>query len=363
MVDTKTWKLSEIRALFRELTGRPSTAQITDVDVNKEINDYYVNHFPSDAKVDRFDIFITQAMSATDDGIYSIASDIDRLDDPVTINGRQIELFRDRELFFGTHDYYHRGHFLHGGNFTVTSSHLGIQFKDEQFITDPNLAIGTGDTAKVKHGAFDYRIQEKSYSKATSEVALTGDAIPAGLYGAWSLKIDTDGDITVAAANDNGTGYATPRIALDALNTSDSDSAYMGYVTVTKSDGAFTPATTFLSADNVTATFTDGKFENRGEPLAALLYGGNLYVKPKPNDIYEFEALSIGDRPTAFADDDAVPGDAKWGPFLAAAPAVILLERNGEDATNAKSAAARYLSSIRSDKIKRLLGQVVQRSF
>lgn len=361
MSDVKIWKLSEIRELFRELTGRPSTEQITDVNANKEINDYYVNHFPDDARVNEFDVFFTQALSATDSGIYSLGSNIDRLDDPVTINGRQIILCRDRELFFGIHDHHHHHHFLHFTGQRTSIHHA--QFEDEQFITEPGLAIGTSNPARVKHDAFDYEIQQKSYSKATSEVALTGDAVPAGLYGAWSLKIDTDGDITVAAAGDNGTGYATPRIALDALGSSDSDSAYMGYVTVTKSDGAFTPDTTLLSAANVTDTYTDGKFENRAEPIEVLLYGDNLYVKPKANDIYQLKALSIADRPTAFADDDAVPGDAKWGPFLAAAPAVIFLERNGEDATNAKSAAVRYLSSIRSDKIKRLLGRVVQRSF
>lgn len=360
MADVKTWKLSEIRTLFRELTGRPSTEQISDVNANKEVNDYYVNHFPSDAKVDEFDVFFTQALSATDSGIYALGSNIDRLDDPVTINGRQIILSRDREIFFGMHDHHHHHHFAHFTGQRTSFHHF--QFKDEQFITDPGLAIGTSDTTKVKHDAFDYEIQEKSYSKATSEVALTGSAIPSGKYGAWSLRIDTDGTITVAAASDNATGYDTPRIALDDLTSSDSTSAYMGYVTVTKSDGAFTPATTSLSASNVTATFTDGKFENRAEPIEALLYGDNLYVKPKANDIYELEALSIGDRPTAFANDDAVPDDAKWGPFLAAAPAVIFLERNGEDATNAKSAAVRYLSSIRSDKTKRLLGLVVQRS-
>lgn len=366
MPDVKTWKLSEQRDLWRELTGRPSTNQISDANVNKEINDYYVNHFPSDAKVDEFDIFITQALSATDNGIYALDSGIDRLDDPVTINGRQIAFFRDRELFFGTHDHHHHhghGHFLHG-NFSVTSSHFGGQFKDEQFITDPGLAIGTSNAARVKHDAFDYRIDDFSYSKATSEVALTGDAIPAGLHGAWSLKVDVDGTITVAAADDNATGYATPRLALDALDSSDSASAYMGYVTVTKSDGAFTPDITLLSAANVTDTFTDGKFENRGEPLAILLYGGNLYAKPKPNDIYELEALSIADRPTAFADDDAIPDDAKWGPVIASMSALLFLERNGEDAIASQVAvvAKKYMSSIRSDKIKRLLGQVVQRS-
>ena len=361
MADVKIWTLSEMRDLFREITGRRSTAQLSDANVNKELNDYYVHHFPGDAKVDEFNVFYTQALSATDSGIYPVAQNIDRLDDPVTINGKEIVLYRDRELFFGGHDrHHHHSHFhFHG----VRTTFLHNQFKDEQFITDPNLVIGASDTAKVKHDAFDYRIQEKSYSKATSEVTLTGSAIPSGLYGAWSLKIDTDGDITVAAASDNVTGYATPRIALDALSSSDSDSAYMGYVTVTKSDGAFTPGTTALDDSNVTDTFTDGKFENRGEPISALLFGQNLYVSPKPNDIYEFEALSISDRPTAFANDAAVPDDPKWGPFIAAAAAVIFLTRKGEDAAGPTVIVDKYLKSISSDQIKRLIGQVVQRSF
>lgn len=354
MADTKTWTLAEIRALWRELTGRPSTGQISDVNVNKEINDYYVNHFSHDAGVDEFNVFYTQALSATDSGIYSIAQNIDRFDDPVTINGREIILCRDREIFFGTHDHYH---------YRGTRTHLHGQYKDEQFITDPNLAIGTSNTARVKHDAFDFEVQGKSYSKATSEVALTGSAVPLGLYGAWSLRVDTDGDITVTAAGANGTGYATPRIALDALTTADAESAYMGYVTVTKSDGAFTPDTTLLGAANVTATYTDGKFENRAEPTMALLFGQNLYLRPKPNDIYEFEALSIADRPTAFADDTAVPDDAKWGPVIAAKSASRYLKRFGEDSTSAGSRIADDMPSVRSDKIKRLLGQVIQRRF
>ena len=362
MADEFTWKLSEIRTLWRELTGRKATSQISDVNVNKEINDYYVNHFPHDAGVDEFDVFFSQALSATDSGVYSLASNITRLDDPITINGREIVLYRDRELFFGTHEYPRS--FLHG-HFHGARTHLHGQYKDEQFITDPTLAIGASDTTKVKHSDFDYEIQSKSYSKSSSEVALTGSAIPAGLYGAWSLKIDTDGTITVTAAGDNATGYATPRIALDALGTADADSAYMGYVTVTKSDGAFTPGTTALNTANVTDTYTDGKFENRGEPTAALLYGSNLYVRPKSNDIFELEALSISDRPIAFADDDAVPDDAKWGPVIASMSALLFVKRKGEDeiARNIGVVSEKYMSSVRSDKIERLLGTVVQRSF
>ena len=354
------WTGAEIITRWREDTGRTQTTDISDSDVLDLINDYYVNQFPSDAEVDEFNIFFTQALSATDTGVYSLSQDVDRLDDPITINGREIVLYRDRELFFSTHDHHH---FLHR-RFSGARTTLTGQFMDEQFITDPGLAIGVGDTAKVLHAAFDYEIQSKSYSKATSEVSLTGNAVPAGKFGAWSLRVATDGTVTVTAAGSNGTGHLTPRIALDALGTSDGSTAYMGYVTVMKSDGVFTPDTTDLDAANVTATFTDGQFENRGEPTAALLYGQDLYVRPKANDIYQLKALQIADRPTALALDTA-PADLKHGPAIARGAAIAYLEPRGGQARIADLAltTTRMFDSIRGDKIKRLLGQEIQRQF
>ncbi len=360
-----TWNIAELITRFREDTGRSQTTDISDNDVTDLINDYYVNYFPSDAKVDEFDTFFTQALSAVDDGVYAIDSTVDRLDDPITINGRQIEFFRDRELFFGSGNYrYH--HFLRS-NFSGsrTSIYPYWQFVDEQFITAPTLAIGTSNAARVLHAAFSYRIDDFSYSKATSEVVLTGSTIPQNKYGAWSFKIDEDGDITVAAADDNATGYDTPRKALDALDNSDSDSAYMGYVTVISTAAAgFVPDTTLLSDSAVTDTFTDGKFENRAEPVRALLYGTNLYVDPKSNDIYEFKALQIADRPTALS-GATILADPKHGPAIARGTAIMYLEPRGgkERIADLALTTTRMFNSIRSDKIKRLLGQEVQRNF
>ena len=190
MADEKTWDLSELRAEFRKLTGRSQTADISDTLVNERINDYYVNHFPADAQVDEFDDFYTQALSATDSGIYPVAQNIDRLDDPMTINGNPIILCRSREQFFS-------GQGSINTNLAIPSFQpsqggvLGLgRYIDEQFITEPNLVIGTSDKTKVKHDAFDYEIQQFAYSKATSEVALTGSSIPQSKYGAWSLRID-----------------------------------------------------------------------------------------------------------------------------------------------------------------------------
>lgn len=358
----QTWTLAELRVRWRGITGRPSTAQISDSDINDLINDYYVNQFSNDGQVDEFDIFFTQALSATDDGVYDIDQSVDRLDDPVTINGNQIRFYRDREAFFddrGIHGHHH--HFL--SLTTLHNTHFR-KFEDEQYITAPTLVIGSSDSTKVKHSDFSYNINDFAYSKDSSEVDLTGSAVPQSKYGAWSLKIDEDGTITVAEATENSTGYDTPRKALEALGSSDGESSYMGYVTVIKSDGAFTPATTALDATNVTATFTDGRFETRTTPISALLYGQKLYVHPKPNDIYEFKALQIADRPTALASDSDAIADLKWGPAIALQSAILFMQTKDEEiSTSLLKQRNYYFESIRSDKNKRLLGGVVQRSF
>lgn len=337
-----TWKLSEIRTRWREDTGRSQVADISNDDVDNLINDYYVNYFPHDAKVAEFDGFIEQATSATDDGEYDLDTGIDRLDDPVTVNKTEIKLYRDREEFFSDYP------------------------EDEQFITEPTLAEGTDDKTKVKHSAFTCRIQNYSYSKATSEVDLTGDTVPQNKYGAWSFKIDSDGDITVAAASGNSTGYDTPRLALEALNKSDSESCFMGYVVVMSTDsGGFVPATTELDDSAVTASYTDGKFELRNTPESILLYGDKLYARPRPNDIYEIKAPSIADRPTALSDDDSAPADPKHGPAIARGAAILYLQPRGGQQRIADLAVSTkyYFDSIRSDKIKWLLGGQVKRNF
>jgi hypothetical protein len=138
----------------------------------------------------------------------------------------------------------------------------------------------------------------------------------------------------------------------------------MGYVTVTKSDGAFIPATTDLDAANTTATFTDGRFESRTTPISALLYGQNLYVWPKPNDIYQFKALQIADRPVALGASDAI-ADLRWGPMIPLGAAILYLnDVHDDERANELMQTMKYRrDNVRSDKIKRLLGGEIERNF
>ena len=123
---------------------------------------------------------------------------------------------------------------------------------------DPNLVIGS-TPANVATGAFSYSINGTVYNK-TAVVAGTApgnDVVPLGLYGAVALDIDAAGTITAIEAPLNATGYATASDASNALPTVLTTRVRIGYVTASKSDGAFTFGTTSLAAANTTVAYTD----------------------------------------------------------------------------------------------------------
>ena len=325
-----TWKLSEIRTRFRELTGRTQTADIADSAVDDLINDYYQNYFPEDALVTNFDAFFTQATTAVDSGEYSLAQTIVKLMEPMTVNGEKVTFYQDKRYFFEMYP------------------------DSEQYITSPGLAVGSSDTAKVKNNAFSYDVQGWSYSKASAETAFSGlNTVPQNKYGAFCLKIDEDGTITIYEADDNSTGYNSAALAIEGLPDADSDTAYMGFVTVISTDsGGFIPGTTALDDSAVTGTYTNGDPANRGEPTGALYAHNTLFLRPRPDDIHQFKAASEMNRPDALPDDTSVPGDVKWGPAIAIGAAILYLaEKGGQDRIAEISGSAQYMiKSIRTKK-------------
>ena len=307
MADVFTWVLSEIRAEFRELTGRKTTDQLSNADSNKHINDYYTNYMPSAIDDDLLRSFLVQAVTAVDSGEYTLAQTVLKLEDPVTLNGEDTEFYSDKELFFLAYP------------------------EDEQYITEPGLAIGSSDVKKVKNNAFSYAIAGNSYSKASAETAFSGlDTVPQNKFGAFSLTLDADGTITINQAGANSTGYASPALAIAALPVASADSSYMGYVTVFSTDaGGFVPGTTDLNDAAVTDTYTDGQVANRNTPEAILQYEGKLWARPKAKDTGQLK-IAYRKRPDALDGDSSAPLDVKWGPLIALGAAILFLLGKGE---------------------------------
>jgi len=293
-----TWVLTEILAEWRKITGISSTTGMTAVNGYKRINAYYRNRFPLQVELDLLHDWYTQSTAVNDDGKYQLAQTDLRIDEPVKVNNSEIMMYRNKDRFFREYP------------------------EDEQFITSPTLVVGTSDTTAVKHSDFVYELNGVSYNKSSSEVSFTGlNTVPQNKYGAFSLKIDSDGTITIAEADDNSTGYSTAGEAVEGLPAADSDSCFMGYVTVISTDsGGFVPGTTALSDTDVTDTYTDGKAANRGTPQACLIYDEYLYVRPKADRIMQIKAPEII-RPDALDTEDA-PLDIAWGPLIALGSAI-----------------------------------------
>ena len=125
-------------------------------------------------------------------------------------------------------------------------------------ITDAALAIGSTATA-VSTAAFSYILNNKIYSKAAvaAGTAPGNDIVPTGKYGAVAFDIGTDGTLDATEAYLNATGYTTAALAYAGLPPISDGHIRVGYVTATKSDGAFTFGTTSLIAANSTVAYTD----------------------------------------------------------------------------------------------------------
>ena len=126
----------------------------------------------------------------------------------------------------------------------------------DTIINSACLSIGT-TAANVASKAFQFRVSGVPYNKAAvaAGTAPTATAIPEDTWGLFGFEIGADGTVDQNDAADNATGYATEALAIAARPATSASHCMMGYVTVMKSDGAFTGATTAFNADNVTANF------------------------------------------------------------------------------------------------------------
>lgn len=122
----------------------------------------------------------------------------------------------------------------------------------------PALAGGS-NADDIATAAFVYMIGGKQYSKAavTTGTGPGNDVVPQNTYGAVALDIGADGTLDAIEAAANATGYASAALAVAGLPAAAAGHARVGWVTVIKTDGAFTFGTTNLNASNVTAVFTD----------------------------------------------------------------------------------------------------------
>jgi len=299
--------LSTLRTRWRAVTGRSSTNDIADADVNTQLNEYMQLHLPYEVDLDSIQADWTQETDAADDGEYTLSQAVLDVNEPVMCNASELRIYRDKEQFFRDYPLY----------------------ENEDFITPPTLVIGTTSAAKVKNSAFKYRIGDYTYSKATAETTMSGDNVPSNHWGAWLLEIDAAGTITLTPAAANSTGYDSMKAALEALTISGASYAVMGYVLI-YTTATFIPGTTLFSAAAVTDYFADGDPGMRNTPNACCVAGGKMWVRPLPNDIYLLRAVLSISRLTALSQDIDTVHDDVLAQLIVYGSAMQYLSEKGE---------------------------------
>src|SRR5512144_2654689 len=96
------WTRANLRTRFRTLTGRGTTADISDADCNTYINEYLQHRFPIDVQLDRMDDDWTQETAPTDSGEYTLSEDVLDLQEPIFANDMELAVYRDKEKFWRT---------------------------------------------------------------------------------------------------------------------------------------------------------------------------------------------------------------------------------------------------------------------
>lgn len=92
--------LTAIRNKVRKLTGRPSSSQITDSEIDDYVNTYYQYDFPQELKV--FNLKTTYSFyTQPNQDQYTFTPDLYySLEQPVYVSGFQANFYENRELFF-----------------------------------------------------------------------------------------------------------------------------------------------------------------------------------------------------------------------------------------------------------------------
>lgn len=98
-----TWTLTKIRAKVRLLTGRPTTSQITDAEIDEYIDNYYRNVLPLQTHSTEFDKFASSTgftgTTVAGTGEYALDSDVFGIKAPLILDNEEIPLSFDLQTF------------------------------------------------------------------------------------------------------------------------------------------------------------------------------------------------------------------------------------------------------------------------
>ena len=94
-----TWTLSDIRNKVRQVSGRLSSSEMTNQQIDKYINQFYQFTFPADAKLNKNLVYYS-FVTSPNESLYPFPTGYTNFLPPVVVNYLQTDFYQDPALFF-----------------------------------------------------------------------------------------------------------------------------------------------------------------------------------------------------------------------------------------------------------------------
>lgn len=369
-----TWDLAAIRSKVRNLTGRPSTNQLSNNDLDDYINHFYMEDLIANLELFEFD---NEFIFQTTENVESY-DNVPRnfvVTDSAFINGDPLRVFKDWDTFFFefAREYVTRESVGTGDGSTnpITGTlnktpvaPEGMTFDDDTEIFTPNNKIKITSITNADPAVIT---SEDAHGLTTGDkVQIQGIDVPQGYE-------PSEGDKKSMASINNTittiTSLTSTTFELDDVDSS-SLSEYVsggevipisitrltgdkgGTGSVTLSDGTFSLSFNTAPSDgqDVRANY---EVYSTGKPDGMLFYGDELFVRPVPDGTYQIRLL-ISERPAPLINaTDSLPENS-WGKYIAYGTAIDILMDAGQDeaANRLENQFERLRAQVESKRIK-----------
>ncbi len=269
-----TWDLENIQAVARQASGQLSSIQLSDTELNFNINAYYQYDLPRELKIE--ELYATYTFPLYQNvSTYTLPGDFTNglcythTEPNLYVNGQPIRYTQDTNVFYG----------LIPSNFSIET-----------------IGVGNGSTQ-----AFTYTTNfQPIVSGRPSSVmiaAIPGQTNPPGVQ--YQMTDDGNGNLT-----GNGTGtviYITGAISL-----------------------------TFSIAPSVNSTIqVTYNYEQLGPPNTVLFYDRQFTFYPTPDTLYQAR-IDAYFQPFALENPTDVPIKPEWGEIIALGAALKILRNFGQ---------------------------------
>lgn len=343
------WTLLDIRNKVRNITGRPSTDQITDESLNDYINNYYVFVMPFELKEQITDQYLTFVTTPGVD-VYAFPGGYFTDSPGAYADGFPLVFYQDTDVFFQDWPQQYAVDNIATGDGVTSSFSGGLQ--------NPPIIIGSLFIAADDPTGAQQLLSDNG-NEVTQQIALgNGGAVYNGTLGvfpiiAGSLTI-TDG---VENLVDQGTGvltgdlggsgtivYATgvynitfnsvvaTGIGIEATYTTDVGALGTlsgdGSGTINYLTGAYTA--TFTNAPASTANIYAKYIGYSGNrPQGVLFFNNEFTLRPVPDQAYRILMQGYV-KPVALENDSDKPLQEEWGQLIAFGAALDIFQSSGD---------------------------------